>query len=59
MKMAEIRTRARSAGIKTARKTKQALIREIQRTEGNRDCYDRGESQVCGQEGCAWRDNCK
>ena len=59
MKMADVRARAKTMGIPTARKGKEKLIREIQRGEGNRDCYNRGESRTCGQVVCAWRDGCK
>ncbi|MGB2998167.1 MAG: SAP domain-containing protein [Phycisphaerae bacterium] len=57
--MADVRARAKTMGITTARKGKEDLIREIQRGEGNRDCYNRGESQTCGQVACTWRDGCK
>ena len=33
------------------------LIRSIQRTEGNIDCYRRG-LESCTQMDCAWRDQC-
>jgi len=59
MNIAQIRTQATRMGIKTNRKSKEILIREIQRAEGNRDCYNRGESQTCGQVGCAWRADCQ
>ncbi len=58
MKMADVRSHARQMGIKPARKTKETLIREIQRAESNRDCYNRGERDACGQETCAWRADC-
>ena len=58
MKVAEIRARAKSMGIKSARKTKEQLIREIQLGESNRDCFNRGESAACGQATCAWRAEC-
>jgi hypothetical protein len=59
MKLSEVRSRAKAAGIKTFGQSKEALVRAIQRTEGNRDCFNRGESQTCGQIGCAWRADCK
>lgn len=33
------------------------LIRSIQRTENNSDCYRRGRQQ-CDQMSCVWRDHC-
>jgi hypothetical protein len=59
MKMQEIRARAKALGINSLRKGKEALVREIQQAEGNRDCFNRGESQTCGQLACAWRSDCK
>jgi hypothetical protein len=59
MKMQEIRARAEALGINSLRKGKEALIREIQQAEGNRDCFNRGESQTCGQLACAWRSDCR
>jgi hypothetical protein len=59
MKIQEIRVRAKALGINGNRKSKESLIREIQQTEGNRDCFNRGESQACGQLACAWRSDCR
>ena len=59
MKQADIRSRAKRMGISPFGKSKEMLIREIQRAENNRDCYNRGESTTCGQVGCTWRDDCK
>ena len=59
MKMQEIRARAGTLGINSLRKGKEALIREVQKAEGNRDCFNRGESQTCGQLACAWRSDCR
>jgi len=59
MKMQEIRARAKALGINSLRKGKETLIREIQKAEGNRDCFNRGESQTCGQLACAWRSDCR
>jgi hypothetical protein len=59
MKMQELRARAKTLGINSIRKGKEALIRGIQQAEGNRDCFNRGESQTCGQLACAWRSDCK
>jgi len=59
MKIQEIRVRAKTLGINGNRKSKESLIREIQQAEGNRDCFNRGESQTCGQLACAWRSDCK
>lgn len=34
-----------------------ALVRSVQRAEGNRDCFRRGRVQ-CDQTECAWRKYC-
>ncbi|HUU09276.1 MAG TPA: SAP domain-containing protein [Phycisphaerae bacterium] len=59
MKMAEVQRIAKSKGVKSTLKSKEALVREIQRAENNRDCFNRGERDACGQETCAWRVDCK
>ena len=59
MKMVEIKTVAKSKGVNFVGKTKESLIREIQKAEQNRDCFNRDESDACGQPGCAWRTDCK
>jgi hypothetical protein len=59
MKMREIQNRAKTLGLKFVGKSREALVRDIQRAEGNRDCFNRGESQTCGQAACAWREDCR
>ena len=59
MKLAEVRAIAKSKGIISFGKTREALVREIQRTERNRDCFNRGQSTSCGQARCAWREDCR
>lgn len=57
MKMQDVRTKAKAMGINSFGKSKVELIREIQRKEGNLDCYGRsGDS--CDQEECCFRDSC-
>jgi hypothetical protein len=59
MKMAEIIVIAKQKGLVSFGKKKQDLVRAIQVAEKNRDCFNRGESTMCGQEACAWRADCK
>jgi len=59
MNMTEIRKMAKEKGVNSFGKTKADMVRAIQRAENNRDCFNRGESQACGQAGCAWRTDCK
>lgn len=57
MKMQEVRVLAKKLGIKSFAKTKVELIREIQRKEGNFDCF--GTTQgYCDQESCSFRSAC-
>ncbi len=57
MKMQEVRQMAKRLGINSFGKTKTDLIREIQRTEGNFDCYGTALGD-CDQEGCLFRPAC-
>lgn len=58
MHMQEIREIAKVYGIKTAKQTKATIIKEIQRTEGNFDCFATAVNQQCDQTGCLWREDC-
>jgi hypothetical protein len=58
MKMTDIRATAKAKGLNPVGKNKEALIREIQRAEKNRDCFNRGESKTCSQTLCTWRSDC-
>ena len=54
MKMHEIRAIAKNLGINSFGKSKAELIREIQRKEGNFDCYGTANS-FCDQLECLFR----
>jgi hypothetical protein len=58
MKMQEIRELAKTKGIKSSRLSKMNLVREIQRLEGNFDCFGTDYQGVCDQAGCLWREDC-
>lgn len=59
VKLEDIRGIAKEYGIKNARKlTKTELVREIQRQEGNYDCYATARVSDCGELNCQWRDDC-
>lgn len=34
------------------------LIRKVQQSEGNFDCYAKASEAVCDQSECLWRDGC-
>jgi len=57
MKMQEIRAKAKELGINSFGKSKADLIREIQRTEGNFDCYGTARG-YCDQDDCCFREPC-
>lgn len=57
MKMAEVRRKAKALDIKTAQMKKADLIREIQRAEGNFDCFGTA-TEYCDQWDCCYREEC-
>lgn len=58
MKLQEIRTIAKHYQINPSGLSKNELIHEIQRHEGNFDCFGTACDGVCDQTGCLWRDDC-
>ena len=57
MKMQEVREKAKRLGINSFGKRKADLIREIQRAEGNFDCFGSAQGH-CDQTGCSFRSLC-
>ena len=57
MKMQDVRLMAKKLGIRSFGKTKVDLIREIQRTEQNFDCYATAVD-YCDQQDCCFRASC-
>lgn len=58
MKLHEVRSIAKRKGINPARMGKADVIRAIQRSEGNFDCYGTAVGGSCDQAGCAWMKDC-
>jgi hypothetical protein len=58
MNMQDIRSIAKEFGLKTGKKTKIDLVRTIQLTEGNFDCFATASAGECDQSGCLWRKDC-
>jgi len=58
MNFNEIRKMAKEMGINTYRMKKPEIIRSIQRTEGNMDCYGTDRARYCGEDRCLWRKDC-
>ena len=57
MKMQDIRSMSKKYGINSFGKTKADLIREIQRAEGNFDCFGTAQD-YCDQLRCSFRSLC-
>ncbi len=58
MKLQEIKVIAKSKGVKNINFKKTDLIRAIQKTEGNSDCFGNTKANECGQKKCLWREDC-
>jgi len=59
MTIQEVRSMAKSKGVKTANTMKKTdIIRAIQLSEGNFDCFGRASSGYCDQSGCGWKEDC-
>lgn len=58
MNMQEIREVAKSYAIKTSRMSKMNLIKAIQLSEGNFNCFATPTTGECDQLNCAWRGDC-
>ena len=58
MKLDEIKDKAKGLGIICGKIKKDELIKEIQRKEGNFDCFGMAVSNECDQEACCWREDC-
>ncbi len=53
-----IRAKAKALGLKTGRISKIELVRSIQRSEGNFDCFATACDGVCEQKDCMWQEEC-
>ena len=58
MNMTEVKTIAKKRGITLGKLKKEELIRTIQLTEGNPQCFNTNFSKRCGQDECLWRSDC-
>lgn len=58
MLMTEVRNIAKTQGLKTARMSKLDIIKLIQKSEGNFDCFATPSDGFCDQTGCLWREDC-
>jgi hypothetical protein len=58
MKMQEVVSIAKEMGLRPGKSKKAELIRQIQATEGNADCYGCEGASSCDQHQCLWREDC-
>ena len=58
MKMQEIRGIAVRTGVTGSHRNKRDLVRAIQRTEGNFDCFATDPAGLCDRTDCLWREDC-
>jgi hypothetical protein len=58
MRLNDIREIAKKKGVAWNKLEKIELIRMIQKTEGNTDCYETISVRECNQLKCLWRTDC-
>lgn len=58
MNLKDVKEIAKQKGIKAGKMKKEELIRSIQKTEGNFDCFGTAVSGECSQDDCLWREDC-
>jgi hypothetical protein len=58
MRFQEIQKMAKGMGINPYRMKKTDIIRTIQRTENNIECYGTDRADHCEEQGCSWRGDC-
>lgn len=58
MKFDEIKGIAKQRNIKAGKMKKVELVRAIQQGEGNKECFETGKADACGQYACLWREDC-
>lgn len=58
MRLQEVKAIAKTKGLRLGNMKKDNIIRTIQRSEGNTDCFATGKANECGQTNCLWRQDC-
>jgi len=58
MTLKQVKEIAKEKGVRVGNMKKENIIRAIQRTEGNFDCFGTATAGVCDQLNCLWRDDC-
>lgn len=58
MTLKEVKGIAKRMDLKVTNIKKTELIRSIQKSEGNNDCFKTGYANECRQFNCLWRQDC-
>ena len=58
MTLKQVKDTAKTKGIKVGNMKKANIIRSIQKTEGNFDCFGTASAGVCDQINCLWKEDC-
>lgn len=58
MNLKEIKEIAQKMGLKPGKMKKDEIIRAVQRSEGNFDCFGTASNGECTQQDCMWRADC-
>jgi hypothetical protein len=58
MTLKQVKDIAKTKGIKVGNMKKANIIRTIQKTEGNFECFGTAINGDCGQADCLWRADC-
>ena len=58
MTLKQIKDIAKGKGLKIGNMKKENIVRTIQRTEGNFDCFGTAKEGVCDQVKCLWKEDC-
>lgn len=58
MTLKEIKEMAKEKGIKVGNMKKANIIRTIQKSEGNFECFGTAITGMCDQMNCLWREDC-
>jgi hypothetical protein len=58
MTLKEVKELAKRMNLRVTNVRKTDIIRTIQRSEGNNDCFKTGYANECSQFNCLWRQDC-
>jgi hypothetical protein len=58
MTLKQVKDIAKTKGIKVGNMKKTNIIRAIQKTEDNFDCFGTASAGVCDQINCLWKEDC-